>query len=103
MKRTFAYIFSLLLLLVGTSQLSFAQKDGKGSRAGNWFLGLNAGGAWNQSDVCIEPGGGLGFYVGKNIEFSTVLLVFSTQKCPKKYGHETHQYCSDFDDFCVVG
>ncbi|MCH2045745.1 MAG: hypothetical protein MK212_16630, partial [Saprospiraceae bacterium] len=73
MKRTFAYIFSLLLLLVGTSQLSFAQKDGKGSRAGNWFLGLNAGGAWNQSDVCIEPGGGLGFYVGKNIWYSPAI------------------------------
>jgi large repetitive protein len=58
----------LLTLLLGLSGMnSINAQDGYG---GHWFLGLNGGAAWQQSDVKSILGGGGGFYLGKNVFYS---------------------------------
>jgi hypothetical protein len=62
--------FSLLFLgLFAASFSAVAQSDKRddGRRQGYWFLGLNSGGAWQQSDIKAAAGGGLGLYLGGNL------------------------------------
>jgi hypothetical protein len=63
-------LFNSLMLTIFCSfigQVALRAQDGYG---GHWFLGLNGGAAWQQSDVKTIVGGGGGFYLGKNIFYS---------------------------------
>ena len=63
-------LFNSLMLTIFCSligQVALRAQDGYG---GHWFLGLNGGAAWQQSDVKSILGGGTGFYVGKNVLYS---------------------------------
>ncbi|BDS09704.1 beta strand repeat-containing protein [Aureispira anguillae] len=69
MKSLF-YLFFMLGLCLSWANPTTAQVGGE-SRMGNggayWIFGLNAGGAWQDSDVKARPGGGWGFYMGPSI------------------------------------
>ena len=48
--------------------LKSMQKGRMGKEGGPyWILGLNAGGAWQDSDIKSSPGAGWGFYLGRSI------------------------------------
>jgi hypothetical protein len=67
--KTILYLFLTLALFLTNISNSTAQ-GGEG-RMGNggpyWLFGLNAGVAWQSSDVKAQLGGGWGFYLGHSI------------------------------------
>jgi hypothetical protein len=89
MKTLFNYLLlTLFCSIIGQNALR--AQDGYG---GHWFLGLNGGAAWQQSDVKSILGGGGGFYLGKN--------VFYNEKAPLSFDLRfrylgTHTYGQDF-------
>ena len=65
------YTICLLLIAACFFNTSYAQVNAEG-RMGKeggpyWILGLNAGGAWQDSDIKSSPGAGWGFYLGRSI------------------------------------
>lgn len=64
-----AFLYACMLLFAGAlwpTQVG-AQVNGEsqmGNGGGYWILGLNAGAAWQDSDIKARLGGGWGFYLG---------------------------------------
>jgi len=71
-SKIYNFVFLLVALLSGYSLQAQVGGEGrvKAKGGGYWTLGLNAGGAWNQSDIKARPGGGWGFYIGKSIFYN---------------------------------
>jgi hypothetical protein len=68
MKSLIQFLVSFSLLLAATIQLNAQSPEEKMGNGGPFFtLGLNAGGAWQESDVESTPGGGWGFYMGHSL------------------------------------
>ncbi len=69
MKSTIYYLLIILFSLGGfsTSQAQVGAESRMGSSGDYWIFGLNAGFAWQSSDISPQLGGGWGFYLGKSI------------------------------------
>ncbi|MEM7105620.1 MAG: hypothetical protein AAF502_20955 [Bacteroidota bacterium] len=68
MKKTIQS-FLTLLLFIAIAQIGFSQPSPMYQRNndGSWTLGINAGAAWQDSDIRSQPGWGVGLTLGKNI------------------------------------
>ena len=65
MKSLFYLCLILGLSLFGATQSSAQGGEGRmGNGKGYWIFGLNAGGAWQDSDIKAQAGAGWGFYIG---------------------------------------
>ncbi|MCP4439111.1 MAG: hypothetical protein GY810_09230, partial [Aureispira sp.] len=67
MRSVINYMLTFILLI--GSIASYAQQGTTitDKRGGHWIVGLDAGVAWQQSDVKTRHGGGWGFNIGKNL------------------------------------